>query len=157
MVLTAGRWRAYQPAFVRGQKALFLLSCQLGAFLLSAGCQGLSPDGWSIWTGTRKQYPKWETEEETVASLVKAGMGKGHREAHFHRVHEHGYKGCPCTRVSSRGTTGSRVDISSNTYPCHLSQLPELAGVTSIRGHMKLACLADAEFLETIAKINELL
>lgn len=35
----------------RGQKALFLLSCQLGAFLLSAGCQGLSPDGWPIWSG----------------------------------------------------------------------------------------------------------
>lgn len=37
----------------------------------------MSPDGWSIWTGTRKQYPKWETEEETVASLVKGGMVKG--------------------------------------------------------------------------------
>lgn len=97
-----------------------------------------------VWDA-RKQYPKWETEGETVASLVKVGgmvgLAQGHSEAHFLRMHEHGYKGRPCTCVNSRGTIGSQVDTSSNTYPCHLSQLLGLAGVTSIRGCMKLACL----------------
>lgn len=93
--------------------------------------------------GHKEAVPK-VGEEKMVAHLVKRGMvgvAQGHREAHFHTVHEHGYKGRLCTRVSSRGTTGSQVDTSSNTYPCHLSQLLELAGVTSIRGRMKLACL----------------
>ena len=52
----------------------FRFFCQLGAFLLSAGCQGLSSEGMSVWLGLQEEYLGWELEEGLAAGLDKEGI-----------------------------------------------------------------------------------